>query len=81
MLVQITNTTKTTHNQVQATKQTIGSTVRKMGWKLADCKVAELRDELVNTVYRGADGKNIPAGRRQYKARAKKTGTLNKKAN
>lgn len=77
-LVQITNTTINKFNQIQATKATIGSACRKAGWVLKDCKISELRDELVKTVYRGADGKTVAAGTRQYKSRAKASGTLNK---
>jgi len=78
MYIQITNKTLQKHNQIQSKKETIGSAVRKAGWKLVDCKFTEIRDELVDTVYRGADGKSVPAGTRQYKSRAKSAGTLNK---
>jgi len=79
MYIQITNSTLPKNNQIQATKETIGQMVRKAGWKLADCKFSEIRTELVETKYRGADGKSIPSGTRQYKSRAKASGTLNKK--
>ena len=78
MYIQITNQTLTKFNQIQSRKESIGAAVRKVGWKLADCKFIEIRDELVETTYRGADGKSIAAGTRQYKSRAKSAGTLNK---
>ena len=80
MYIQITNTTLAKNNQIQSTKETIGQSVRKAGWKLIDCKFSEIRAELVDTKYRGADGKSVPAGTRQYKSRAKSVGTLNKKS-
>ena len=77
MYIQITNTTLSKHNQIQSTKENIGQAVRKAGWKLADCKFTEIRSELVETIYRGADGKNCIGGQRQYAAKAKSVGTLN----
>lgn len=77
MYIQIKNSTLPKNNQIQSTKETIGQAVRKAGWKLADCKFTEIRTELVETKYRGADGKTVPSGTRQYKSRAKSSGTLN----
>ena len=85
MYLQITNTTKSKYNsiRIESTSKTIGTNViqsiKKQGWNVSDCTVSEVRDELVNTVYRGVDGKSIPPGKRQYKSRAVSRGTLNKK--
>jgi len=51
------------------------------GWDIKNCTVTEIRPELVDTTYRGADGKNIPAGKKQYKTRAKSKNNLNMKVN
>lgn len=85
MYLQITNTTLEKHNQsivqVGDTK-TIASVIiskcKSLGWNVKQCITNQVRDELVNTVYRGVDGKSIPNGRKQYRARALKTGTINK---
>lgn len=80
MYIQITNQTLVKNNQIQSTKENIGQSVRKAGWKLIDCKFSEIRKELVETIYRGADGKNCIGGQRQYAGKARKVGTLNKKS-
>ena len=79
MIVQIQNTTLPKFNQVQATSNTMLGVIKRNGWVLSDCKITELRDELVNTVYRGVDGKSIPPGKKQYRTRAKNAGSLNTK--
>ena len=88
MYIQIINQTLSKHNQaiVQVTdlKQTSNVVINKiqqMGWDKMDCKTSQVRDELITTKYRGVDGKSIPNGRKQYKSRAKQTGTLNMKVN
>lgn len=77
MYIQISNSKLTSNNQIQATKENIGQTVRKAGWNLKDCTFQQIRDELVETKYRGVDGKSIPPGKKQYRSRAKSSGTLN----
>ena len=79
MYLQVKNNTKEKFNQIQTTKENLFSDVKKQGWKMVDCSVVELKDELVEAKYRGADGKNIPSGQKQYKTRAKRAGNLNKK--
>lgn len=88
MYIQIINQTLSKHNQaiVQVTdlKQTSNVVINKiqqMGWDKMDCKTSQVRDELITTKYRGVDGKSIPNGRKQYKSRAKQTGTLNMRVN
>lgn len=81
MYLQVKNNTKTSFNQFQSTKATLLSDIKKQGWSLTDCSVSEIRSELVDTKYRGADGKNIPSGKKQYKTRAKQKGNLNLKVN
>lgn len=81
MYLQVTNTTAKTHNTIRSTKETLFTDVKKQGWKVQDCTVKEIRSELVDTKYRGADGKNIPSGQKQYKTRAKSRNNLNMKVN
>lgn len=81
MYLQVTNTTAKTHNTIRSTKETLFTDVKKQGWKVQDCTVKEIRPELVDTTYRGADGKNIPSGQKQYKTRAKSRNNLNMKVN
>lgn len=87
MYIQIVNTTLTKYNiiRTEVTKsnavRNISSITKAMQWKLSDCTTKQLRDDLVNKIYRGVDGKNIPAGTRQYKSRARVNGTLNVKKN
>ncbi len=79
MYLQVTNKGKAKHNTIQSTNETLFSDIRRQGWNVSDCSVSEIRAELVDTKYRGTDGKNIPAGRKQYKSRAGSTNTLNRK--
>ena len=81
MYLQVTNTAAKTHNTIRSTKETLFKDVQKQGWKVQDCTVKEIRPELVDTKYRGADGKNIPSGQKQYKTRAKSRNNLNMKVN
>ena len=81
MYLQVTNTTAKTHNTIRSTKETLFVDVKKQGWKLQECTVKEIRSELVDTKYRGVDGKSIPAGKKQYKTRAKNKNNLNMKVN
>ncbi len=79
MYLQVKNNTKTKFNTIRTTKETLCSDIKRQGWNINDCAVSEIRPELVDTVYRGRDGKNIPAGTKQYKSRARSMGNLNKK--
>lgn len=81
MYLQVTNTTAKTHNTIRSTKETLFADVKKQGWKVQDCTVKEIRSELVDAKYSGADGKNIPPGKKQYKTRAKNKNNLNMKVN
>ena len=77
MYLQVKNTTKTSFNQIRSTKDTLIKDVKRQGWNIQDCKVSEIPAALVDNVYRGADGKNIPSGSKQYKTRAKSKNNLN----
>jgi nucleoside diphosphate kinase len=58
MIVQIINTTKSKFNQIKTTKENVIKEIKSNGWNIKDCKIIELKDELVNTIYKSADGKN-----------------------
>ena len=81
MYLQVTNTTAKTHNTIRSTKETLFKDVKQQGWEIKDCTVKEIRSELIETKYRGADGKTIPSGQKQYKTRAKSKNNLNMKVN
>lgn len=78
MIIQITNTTRTKFNQctieVDDEKQIAKAVSAKkvaMGWVGEACTTKQLRDELVKTKYRGADGKSIGFGKTQTRQRVK----------
>lgn len=79
MYLQVQNTTKTSFNQIRTDKANLVKDIKRQGWNIKDCNVSEIPAALVDTVYRGADGKNIPAGKKQYKTRAKSQNNLNVK--
>ena len=88
MYIQIINQVKTKHNQtivevidLKQTSSIVINKIQQMGWNKSECKTSQVRDELILTRYRGVDGKSIPNGKKQYKSRAKQTGTLNMKVN
>ena len=58
MTLQVINTKKESFNQIRSTKETLFNDVKTRGWNIKDCKVIELKEELVYTLYRSADGKN-----------------------
>jgi hypothetical protein len=58
MWLQIINTKREKQNQIRSTKATLFQDIKANGWRIQDCKVTELKEALVNTVYRGTDGKN-----------------------
>lgn len=78
MYLQVKNSVQAKFNTIRSTKETLIQDIKRQGWNIQDCSVSEIRDELVDTKYRGADGKNIPAGQKQYKTRAASRGNLNK---
>jgi len=78
MYLQVINSTQSKFNTIRSTKETLMQDIKRQGWNVQDCSVSEIRSELVDTKYRGADGKNIPAGQKQYKTRAARRGNLNK---
>jgi hypothetical protein len=69
MYLQVTNNTKQKHNIIRSSKETLFKDVKKQGWKMTDCKVVELQPAVVDTIYRGADGKNVISNK-QYLQRA-----------
>lgn len=77
MYLQVQNNLKTSFNQIRTDKANLVKDVKRQGWNIKDCKISEIPAALVDTVYRGADGKNIPAGTKQYKTRAKSRNNLN----
>jgi hypothetical protein len=58
MWLQVINTRKEKHNQIRTTKETLFQDIKTQGWNIKDCKVTELKEALVHTLYRSADGKN-----------------------
>jgi hypothetical protein len=58
MTLQVINTKKEKFNQIRSTKETLFTDVKFQGWDLKDCRIVELKEELVHTLYRSADGKN-----------------------
>jgi hypothetical protein len=83
MYLQVTNNTKQKHNIIRSSKETLFKDVKKQGWKMTDCKVIELQPAVVDTIYRGADGKNVISSK-QYLQRAggsvkRGKGNLNRK--
>lgn len=58
MFYQIQNVKIKKSNQLRAaSKQGIFKVIKKAGWNIADCKIIELKPELVKADYRGTDGK------------------------
>lgn len=74
--VQVKNNSKSKFNQFNTTSNKVVGEVRSRGWDMKDCVVVEVRSELVETVYRGVDGKT-KTPTRQYLTRAKSTSNLN----
>jgi hypothetical protein len=58
MTLQVINTKKEKYNQIRTTKENLFSDLKTQGWHLKDCKISELKEGLVHTLYRSADGKN-----------------------
>ena len=57
-MLQVVNTRKEKFNQIRTTKENLFFDLKVQGWNIKDCKVRELKEELVHTLYRSADGKN-----------------------
>jgi len=58
MWLQVINTKKEKFNQIRTTKEKLFQDIKEAGWLIQDCKVTELKEALVHTLYRSADGKN-----------------------
>lgn len=58
MVVQIINTQKSKFNQIRCNKEDVIKEIKFLGWNLKDCKILELNEGLINTIYKSADGKN-----------------------
>jgi hypothetical protein len=58
MTLQVVNTKKEKFNQIRTTKENLFADLKFQGWHVQDCKISELKEELVHTLYRSADGKN-----------------------
>lgn len=58
MTLQVVNTKQSTYNQIRSTKETLFRDLKLRGWNVKDCKVSELKEELIYTRYVSADGKN-----------------------
>ena len=58
MFLQVQNLRLSTYNQFQTTDVKLVKDIKERGWSLKDCKVSELREALVKSVYKSADGKN-----------------------
>ena len=58
MTLQVVNTKKEKFNQIRTTKENLFADLKFQGWYVQDCKISELKEELVHTLYRSADGKN-----------------------
>jgi len=58
MILQVINPNIEKFNQIRTTTKTLFKDVKERGWNMKDCKVIELKEELVNALYRSADGKN-----------------------
>jgi len=58
MILQVINTKKEKFNQIRTTKENLFADLKFQGWHVQDCKISELKEELVHTLYRSADGKN-----------------------
>ncbi len=58
MTLQVINTKKEKFNQIRTTKENLFADLKFQGWHIQDCKISELKEELVHTLYRSADGKN-----------------------
>lgn len=76
MYIQVINPNQTKHNQFRTTQEQIVSECKKRGWKTSECQFKQIREELVDTKYRGIDGKTKNPTR-QYKIRDKSTSNLN----
>jgi len=58
MTLQVINTKLDSFNQMRSTKETLFQDIKTRRWDIKDCKVIELKEELIHTLYRSADGKN-----------------------
>ena len=58
MTVQIINQTLPKFNQIRSTHSDMFKDIKERGWSIKDCKINELTEAQVYTLYRSADGKN-----------------------
>jgi hypothetical protein len=58
MTLQVVNIKKEKYNQIRTTKENLFKDLKTQGWSIKDCKVNELKESLVHTLYRSVDGKN-----------------------
>ena len=63
MFVQVENLKLSNYNLLRSTEKNVIKDIRERGWKIMDCKITELKDDLVKAVYRSPDGKNTIAAR------------------
>ena len=73
MYLQITNTSKKRNNLVRvASKGAVIKAIKKQGWKLSDCTIKELADDLVTNKYKELDGRMNTKGKQfaQFAMRA-----------
>ena len=57
MYLQVTNSKLAKYNQIRTTPAKSIEDVKNLGWKMSDCKVSEIRKELVEANYKCVDGK------------------------
>jgi nucleoside diphosphate kinase len=57
MYLQVTNSKLAKYNQIRTTPGKLIEDVKNLGWKISDCKVSEIRTELVEANYKCVDGK------------------------
>jgi len=70
MYFQITNTSKERNNLARvASKGAVIKEIKKRGWKLSDCTIKQLADELVTNKYKDLDGRMNTRGK-QFAQRA-----------
>ncbi len=58
MILQVINPNIEKFNQIRTTTETLFKDVKERGWNVKECRVIELKEELVDAKYRSVDGKN-----------------------
>ena len=72
------NTVMVEVSDVKSIVSAVNNKIDSMGWNKADCTKSEVSKLIMEAKYRGVDGKSIAPGKKQYKSRAKASGSLNK---